>query len=595
MANIVEIILKGVDKTGAAFKESTKSAEKLKDILTGIGAAGVGIAAVGATMKKAFDLGREGAVIEQTSESFGFLMKQVDAAPDLMDQLTAASHGTISAFELQSSTMTLLAGAGDELATQLANSTPRLLEIAKAANKLNPALGTTAFMYESIATGVKRAQPLILDNLGLTLKVGEANEKYALSIGKTVEEMSAQDKAMAILNATLEAGDTLIAQVGGTTDSATDSFDQLDVAMSELADTLKKRAAPFLKKAADAILLLMNRSKKLNEILGIHEEEVRATSDGYEPYVEEIKRAYEAAGQLALTQEEANRMMELSPQAAFAASNAFIIMGEVLFTTSRATEEATFSSDMHREALEGLVPAIEEAGEEVDNFAEILIENETAADKARIANKKFLDGIDRDLASPMDAFVKDLEWFLATGGRFEAAWLRIQELAKTAPEEAISMTEELLLAYVDAQEELDMISGDEAAESIRQTLGVELEDAHAMIAGTDGLQEAMAGLGDILIDLSELERMEAITLRILDNLNLFRTAGIGIGVAGEGGVGGGGGTATPAPGPSPVSGTPTGGAQQFAAGRTQVFNFHPSSELDSEEMLERVAQIVSEN
>ena len=107
MANIVEIILKGVDKSSAAFKESTKSAEKLKDALTGIGAAGVGIAAVGATMKAAFDLGREGAAIEQTAESFDFLMQKVGAAPDLMDQLTAASHGTISAFELQSSTMTL--------------------------------------------------------------------------------------------------------------------------------------------------------------------------------------------------------------------------------------------------------------------------------------------------------------------------------------------------------------------------------------------------------------------------------------------------------------------------------------------------------
>ena len=78
MANIVEIILKGVDKSSAAFKESQKSAEKLKDVLTGIGAAGVGIAAVGVTMKKAFDLGREGAVIEQTSESFDFLMEKVD-------------------------------------------------------------------------------------------------------------------------------------------------------------------------------------------------------------------------------------------------------------------------------------------------------------------------------------------------------------------------------------------------------------------------------------------------------------------------------------------------------------------------------------
>ena len=76
--------------------------------------------------------------------------------------------------KLMSATSTLLAGTSGDLATALGNATPQLLEIAKAANKLNPSLGDTAFLYESIATGVKRASPMILDNLGLTIKIGNS-------------------------------------------------------------------------------------------------------------------------------------------------------------------------------------------------------------------------------------------------------------------------------------------------------------------------------------------------------------------------------------------------------------------------------------
>jgi hypothetical protein len=258
---------KSINANNKALTKTEKTAAVFRKVMIGVGAA-VGVATVAMIgMKKAFDFGREGALITQTGESFDFLIKKIGASTDLLEQLTSASRGTISEMELMTSTATLLAGAGDELAKKLADATPQLLEIAKAANKLNPALGSTAFLYQSIATGVKRAQPLILDNLGITIKVGDANEKFAKSIGKTVAELTAEEKAMAILLGTLEAGDNLIQQVGGSVDSATDSFDRLGVGVTTAGDRLKKAVFTAIEPAVDSLADMFEEVNELNDIM----------------------------------------------------------------------------------------------------------------------------------------------------------------------------------------------------------------------------------------------------------------------------------------------------------------------------------------
>ena len=254
---------KGIQGSSKAMAKSAKTSISLKKAMTGLGVAVAGVAVALAGMKKAFAFGREGALVTQTGESFDFLLKKIGANVDLLTELSRASRGTISELDLMTSTATLLAGAGDELALKLADATPQLLEIAKAANKLNPALGTTAFLYQSIATGVKRAQPLILDNLGITIKVGEANEQFAKSIGKAVKELNAEERAMAILQGTLEAGGNLIDQVGGDTESLTDSFDRLTVAITEVAHSSKSKLAVALEPLADRLADAITASTEL--------------------------------------------------------------------------------------------------------------------------------------------------------------------------------------------------------------------------------------------------------------------------------------------------------------------------------------------
>jgi hypothetical protein len=87
---------------------------------------------------------------------------------------------------------------------------------------------------------------MILDNLGLTIKIGDANEAMAKQLGKSVEQLTAEEKQMALLNATLKAGNQLIEQVGGNVDAATDSYAQMETAVTNLKDEFAALAAEGL-------------------------------------------------------------------------------------------------------------------------------------------------------------------------------------------------------------------------------------------------------------------------------------------------------------------------------------------------------------
>ena len=90
-----------VDDIGAA---SQGAAGELSSIIGVIGQVTAAAAIMGGTFKVAFDVGRKGAEITQTTESFGLLMDKVGAAPGLLKSLQEASRGTISDMNLMSST-----------------------------------------------------------------------------------------------------------------------------------------------------------------------------------------------------------------------------------------------------------------------------------------------------------------------------------------------------------------------------------------------------------------------------------------------------------------------------------------------------------
>lgn len=247
--------------------------------------------AAGVAIKKGFEFAEAGAGLLQLEASFDGLNASMLRTPGLLNELKEASRGTISEAQLMQGVLKLVAGASEETSRAMSEASPRLLEIAKAAQKLNPTLGDTAFLYDSITTGIKRSSPMILDNLGIIVKVGEANEAYAAALGKTVEQLTAEEKQIALLNATLEAGDNLIAQAGGNIDSLTDRYTQLRVGIEEATDALKIGFAEGL--------------------MGLDFDE---TNEGLEEMVEGMRETGKFAGELLVTLE---AISQWSPPAIF--------------------------------------------------------------------------------------------------------------------------------------------------------------------------------------------------------------------------------------------------------------------------------------
>lgn len=232
----VKIVIRSIDNASQNIQGIGKTLESTLGVIKNSAAAAL---AAGVTFKQAFDLSQEGANVNQLTASFDRMNSSVFKTPDLLEEMSKSVRGTVKDTDLMASLLTLTAGASEGAAQSYAEAAPKLLEIAKAANALNPTLGDTAFMFDSLALGIKRGSPLILDNLGITVKVGEANEIYANQLGKAVEALTAEEKQMALLNAVMASGDTLIRQAGDGINAQADSWARLSVIIGEATDKFK--------------------------------------------------------------------------------------------------------------------------------------------------------------------------------------------------------------------------------------------------------------------------------------------------------------------------------------------------------------------
>jgi hypothetical protein len=189
--------------------------------------------------------------------------------------------------------MNLLTGTTGQLNQELSSALPSILEIAKASNKMNPTLGDTSFLLESIAEGVKRGSALRIDNAGIILSQAEASAKYAEKIGVSADALTEEQKKIALLHETLRQGETIIAQAGGSVESYTDSWSQMRAEFKSAVDELKASTAemggPMVQRLAELARAYNETDKKALRI-PLHLQAI-ATAIGYtSPIVGEYKK-----------------------------------------------------------------------------------------------------------------------------------------------------------------------------------------------------------------------------------------------------------------------------------------------------------------
>lgn len=199
--NEVKIVITGDSAKAIAATDKVESrtrevANKVKSHWLAVTAS---IAAAVVSLDRMWAMAEKSAKYEQSRNAFRSMVQSMgkDAETEF-EKIRKASAGLIDNKSLtESANKALSLGIPLEKLSEL-------MEIARAKSR---DMGiTTTQAFNDIATGIGRGSPLILDNLGLMLKLGDANERMAASLGKTVEQLTAKEQKMAILNATVDAG-----------------------------------------------------------------------------------------------------------------------------------------------------------------------------------------------------------------------------------------------------------------------------------------------------------------------------------------------------------------------------------------------------
>lgn len=176
---------KGGEKGGYAFGLMEAASGKLMSMLGPAALAGSLVAFAGFVSEAADETLR-----------YDTALKNI---PFSIEKAKAATGGLVD-------NMTLAKSAAQAVSLGVVKTEKDFNTLAEAATKIALRLGTDATQaIQDMTTALGRGSPLILDNLGVTIKVSEAQEKYARSIGTTVSRLTEEQKTLAFRESAMEA------------------------------------------------------------------------------------------------------------------------------------------------------------------------------------------------------------------------------------------------------------------------------------------------------------------------------------------------------------------------------------------------------
>ena len=240
--------LKGV---AGASSNATKNFSKMSQGMGGVLGAYANLAASLFAISAAFNFLKSAGdlkVLEQgqilyaakTGVAMGALAKDIIAATDAQITFSDAS---------QAAAIGLAAGLSQQ----------QLKELGKAAKDTSLILGRDVTdSFNRLVRGVTKAEPELLDELGIILRLNDANEKYAAKLGKSANSLTQFEKSQAVANDVLDQARTKFSDIIGDDtevnvyNQLAKSFDDLIIKVKEVVDVI---AEPFAKAITKTPLL----------------------------------------------------------------------------------------------------------------------------------------------------------------------------------------------------------------------------------------------------------------------------------------------------------------------------------------------------
>jgi len=461
-------VKKDIEGLGTAGKNAEGG---LKALGSGISAAwkvsmgaAASIAAVAGSVKLLTDAAQEGAAFQRMEEASGSLAASLNTdMDDILSSLQGASLGMVSDFDLmQAASRAMMLGVSAD-----AGELSQLMEVAALRGR---AMGlSTTQAFNDIVTGIGRASPLILDNLGIVVDAEARYQAYANSVGKTAEELSKAEKTQALLNGVLESSKGLLEATGGLTVDNAGKWEQLSASQKNYFDAVKSDLADATSWWADYWTAVFTDKKEafdLNEIwdqareLGLITAEIQAAYDQYRlgatsandtqflkenpQIVDGLEQQIEAYEDAAAAREYYDWIMENPEAYKQTLSNTQQVTGA---TAALTVEQKALIAETERlikiqEELAGVTSVTKNFSgmisfaKSYDDVLEDIVEQETIMANNPIGSKKYdeakakVDALKQSLADMANQVVLDMfQATIAVGGVTEAELAAYMDMA----------------------------------------------------------------------------------------------------------------------------------------------------------------------
>ena len=212
----------------------------------GLKAVGGGLAAFGSAVAGAVALSvKTAASVEGTKIAFEGLAKAAGQSGDaIVSAMQKASAGTIS-------TGDLMLSASRAMTMGVADSVEEFTSLMEIARDRGTAMGiSTADAFDYLSNGIGRLSPRMLQQLGMVIDTSAAYAEYALSVGKSVTQLTEAEKKQAMYNAVLEKGASALGTSGKTSLTAAEALDSLKASISDLMAALGETFLPMVRNLA---------------------------------------------------------------------------------------------------------------------------------------------------------------------------------------------------------------------------------------------------------------------------------------------------------------------------------------------------------
>lgn len=257
----IQKILSGLDRLERKTQETARSTKKLEQEsslagrgLDKLGAAAAGMfAALGAReiARAAVEMFNLSAAAERAEVSLNAITG--GGAAEYIHAISRASDGTINRLDA-------MAAANRALQLGVVQSADDMAKLTETARTLGRVMGMeTSAAMNDLVTGIGRLSPMILDNLGLTVKMSEVNAEAARLMEQNAGMTEAQAQKLALLNQATAQAAQVQAGMGDSVRTAADNMEwfaaRVEDAKIALGDYIREGVNPAINAWREAIEL----------------------------------------------------------------------------------------------------------------------------------------------------------------------------------------------------------------------------------------------------------------------------------------------------------------------------------------------------